>query len=64
MNLTKINCPKCNALQTFAPRFRKSDDPKVMIKYIKCTKCKTEWELTSVNYFDLKRERKIERRKK
>jgi hypothetical protein len=62
-DLTKINCPKCNALQSFKPRFGKTDDKHYMRKYIRCTKCKSEWDLTPVSESELRKERKVASRK-
>lgn len=61
--LTKVNCPKCNALQRFKPRFAKTDDKHYMRKYIKCTKCRTEWDLTPIKDTQLAKERRYARRK-
>lgn len=55
-----MNCPQCEALQSFSPRRRDIGDDRVEV-YVRCTTCGHEWVLRQ-STVELERLHRLERR--
>lgn len=63
MGYTEINCPRCNSLQEFKPKYVKLDSGDFE-KYIRCGKCHYRRVLAILSYQDMRMLRKEQTRRK
>jgi hypothetical protein len=57
MELTEINCPRCNALQLFKPKFLRQEDGNYE-KFIICGKCRWRRVLATLNPQEMRNHRR------